>query len=397
MTKERINKKIKWYIIVSILALLGVMFAFIFKKSTNNNNIKIGVLLPLTKSAAAYGNATKHGIDMCVEKINNSGGIGGSKITCIEFDDEGDPGKAIVGYNYLKDKGVSAIITGVLSDTALAVVDAAHSDGMPTILTTASADAATIDKQTGKGYEEIFRVGFINSFQGNVAAEFAKSNGVKNAAVLFCGESEYSSGLKDSFVNKCKNFGINIVATENFSLNSVDFQRQLENIKSKNPDFVFIPYYRETISLILSQADNLGFNCMMFGPDGWRGLTEYISDLSCLKNKKYFYCDLYAPDDPNGNSRSFFEEYMNRFGETPNLCSVCGYNAVSVLAESMKLSINGSKINTDSFIKGITNNLNNVDVSCIGGNITFDEFHNSKKQAIIVQIKDGKEQYYTTN
>lgn len=394
MTKEQNSKKIKWYI-VSALVILCIVSIFIFKKKNDEQSIKIGTLLPLTKQASQYGIATKHGIDMCIEKINNSGGIDGKKVTCIEFDDEGDPGKAVVGYNFLKDKGVSAIITGVISDTALPIVDQAQHDGIPIIMTTASADDVTFNKQSGEIYDNIFRVGFTNSFQGEKAAEFANSKGIKNAAVLFCGESEYSSGLKDSFVNKCKNFGINIVAIENFSLNSVDFQRQLENIKSKNPDFVFIPYYRETISLILSQVDNLGINCMIFGPDGWRGVTEYISDPSCLKNKNYFYCDLCAPDDPSGDSKSFFEEYKNKFSEIPNLCSVCGYNASVVLTESIKSSIDKKiKINTNDFKKDIINNLKNINVSCVSGNIAFDKYHNSSKQALIIQIKDGKEQFY---
>ena len=73
---------------------------------------------------------------MCIEEINNSGGINGKKIECIEYDDEGDPSKAVVGYNYLKDKGVSGIITGVLSDTALAIVDQASNDEIPIMMTT---------------------------------------------------------------------------------------------------------------------------------------------------------------------------------------------------------------------------------------------------------------------
>ncbi len=382
MTNEQNNKKIKWYIIFSVLAIVCVSSVFIFKKRTDDKSIKIGVLLPLTKQASQYGIATKNGIDMCVEKINNSGGINGKKIECVEFDDEGDPAKAVVGYNYLKEKGVSGIITGVISETALSIVDQFSNDNIPIIMTTASADDVTFNKDTKKVYDNVFRIGFTNSFQGEKAAEFAKSKNIKNASVLFCGESEYSSGLKDSFVSKCESLGINTITTENFALNSVDFQRQLENIKSKNPDFVFIPYYRETISLILDQADKVGLNCTMFGPDGWRGVTKYVSNLSCLKNKNYFYCDLFAPDDPSGDSKTFSEEYEKKFGEIPNLCSACGYNAMLVLENSMNMQGN------------IIENLKNTDIDCVSGHISFDEYHNPKKQAIIVKVENEEEKFY---
>ena len=135
-------------------------------------------MLPLTKQASQYGIATKHGIDMHIEEINRQGGINGKKIECIEFDDEGDPAKAVVGYNYLKEKGVSGIITGVISETALSIVDQFGNDDIPIIMTTASADDVTFNKESGKVYQNVFRIGVTNSFQGEKAAEFAKSKNI---------------------------------------------------------------------------------------------------------------------------------------------------------------------------------------------------------------------------
>lgn len=388
----KIEKK---QIIISVLLVISIVSIFMFTKKSNNQSIKIGTLLPLTKSSSQYGVATKQGIDMCIDEINNSGGINGRKIECIEYDDEGDPSKSVVGYNYLKDKGVSGIITGVLSDTALAIVDQARNDQIPLLMTTASADEVTFNKENNEIYENVFRIGFTNSFQGEKIAEFSKSKNVQNASVLFCAESEYSSGLKDSFVKKCNEIGINVSTTENFPSNAVDFQKQLENIKSKNPDMLFIPYYRDTISLILPQINNLGLNCLLTGPDGWRGVTTYLSDTDSSKLKNCFYCDLFAPDDSNESSKAFFEKYKTRYNEEPNLCSACGYNASLVLKESIKKSLEKNlKINSDDFRKEIVNNLKTADVDCVSGNISFDKYHNPKKPALIIEITDGKEKFY---
>ena len=380
-------------VIILALIVLVIPCIFLFRKKSNDQNIKIGVLLPLTKSASQYGIATKYGIDMCIEEINNSGGINGKKVECIEYDDEGDPGKAVQGYNYLKDKGVSSIITGVVSDTALSIVDQACNDSIPIIMTTASADEVTFSKDSGKVYENVFRIGFTNSFQGEKIAELANSKNVKNVSTLFCGESEYSTGLKDAFEKKCNSLGINVSINESFTLNAVDFQKQLENIKEKNPDLLFVPYYRDTVSLIIPQAKKLGINCLLVGPDGWRGITNYISDTSKLTN--CFYCDLFAPDDSDVSSKAFFEKYKNKYNEEPNLCSACGYNAGLVLKDSMKKSLEKNlKINSDNFRKDIINNLKDTNLDCVSGNIKFDKYHNPKKQAIIIQIRDGKEEFY---
>ena len=382
----------KKYTIISILAIKAIFIMFIFKSNADNSNIKIGLLAPLSGSASQYGMSTKQGMCMCIDEINASGGINGKKLVCVEYDDEGDPSKTLAGYGYLKDEGVSAIVTGILSDEALIISDQAKDDNVPIIITTASADEVTINSENNKTLENVFRVGFTNSFQGEKTAELAKSKGVKNAAILFCRESEYSSGLKDAFSKRCEQLGINISTSETFPMKSVEFQRQLENIKDKNPDLIFIPHYRDTVSLILSQAESLGIKCLKVGPDGWRGINGFVSDTSCLEN--CFYCDLFAPDDPNGDSKTFSEKKEKRFDIVPDLCSACGYNAVLVLEDSIKRLDENSKTNSDKFREKILSNLVSTNINGIGGNISFDKLHNPKKKAVIVRIKDGNEEFY---
>ena len=296
-------------------------------------------------------------------------------------------------YDFLKDKGVSAIITGASSNTSLAVVEEAHKDNIPIIVTTASADGITYNKENNKKFENIFRIGFTNSFQGQVMAKFAKSKGANNIAVLYSAESDYSSGLKDVFVNECKSLGLNISAIESFSTNSVDFQTQLVNIKEKKSDLIFVPEYYEIDTLIVQQARDLGISCPIIGVDGWSGITSVASNASSLKN--CYYCSSFSSDDPNSFSQKFSKEYENRFKEKPNMLSAGGYDSAKVLISSINLSAEKNiSINSEEFKKDIISNLKNTNIDCIAGNITFDEYHNPNKQAIIVQIKDGKEQFY---
>lgn len=388
----KIEKKHIFIIIASILSLSILMF-FIVKRKSDDSYIKIGILMPLTKANAQFGINTKNGIDMYIDEINNQGGINGKKIKCIEFDDEGDPAKAVSGYEFLKDKGVSAVITGASSDTSLAVVEEAHKDNIPVMVTTASADGITYNKENNKIFQNVFRIGFTNSFQGEIMAKFAQNKGAKNIAVLYSAENDYSSGLKDSFVNECNNLGLNTSVIENFSVNSVDFQAQLSNIKNKNPDLIFVPSYYEIDGLIVQQARNLGISCPIVGTDGWSGVTSTTSDVSSLNN--CFYCSSFSYDDPSESSKKFSEEYEKKFGQNPNMLSAGGYDAAKVLISSVGLSLEKNlKINSDDFRKDIIENLKNTNIDCIAGNITFDKYHNPKKQAIIVQIKDGKEKFY---
>ena len=387
MIKE--NKK---YLILAfiLISIIPVVF-FIKNKKVYDSNIKIGVLLHTTGKYAPHGIAAQNGINLFVEEINKSGGINGKQIECIEYDDEGDPSKAVIGYNFLKEQNVSGIITGIITAPALAVVNEAKNDNIPIMISIASADSITNDN--GQVYDNVFRIGFTDSFQGISMAKFAKSKGFKNLAVLFCSEDDYSLGLKNSFVNECKSLGLNISIVENFSANSVDFHAQLENIKSKNPDLIFIPSYYEIVGLIVQQARSLGIQSTIVGADSWIGVTKYTSNVSDLDN--CFYCSPYSLDDPSKLSMEFKKKYIEKYNTNPTQCSASGYDSIKVLSSSIKKSLEKElKINSDDFKADIINNLKNTNVECVTGNITFDEYHNPKKQAVIIQIKDGQETFY---
>lgn len=385
----------KKYVVTLLVLFVMIPLAifFVMKQKSDNSSIKVGAILPLTKSGAHFGLSAKNGINMCIDEINNSGGINGKNIKYIEYDDEGDPSKALSGYNLLKDEGVSAVIIGGTSAEALAVVEEAKNDDIPIVVTAASAQGITYNSETNELFENVFRIGLTNEFQGKKMAKFAKNKKMNNVSVLYTAEDDYSSGLKDIFVSECKSLGLNVSTIENFSLSSIDFNAQLSNIKSKHPDAIFVPAYYEVDGLIAQQARNLGITCPILGTDSWGGVTNSTADLSYLNN--CFYCSSFSPDDPSELSKKFSDDYKSKFGQIPNMLSSCGYDATKVLMSSVKDSMNKNiKINSDDFRKDIIKKLKSTNIDCVAGNIKFDEHHNPQKEAIIIQIKNGKEQFY---
>lgn len=391
MPEFNINKKHLTFLVCTLFGIVAILF--FFRKSDKTSGIQVGILAPLSGGYAPYGICAKNGIELAVNEINESGGINGKKINCIFYDDEGDPAKSAIGYNYLKDQNVSAIIMGGGSPTALSVVSSFDEPEIPILVGTASAEGVTYNKDTNKVFENVFRIGYTNAYQGRKLADFAKSVDAKKVATLFCAEDDYSSGLKDAFVESCKSQGITVTNVENFSMKSVDFQGQLGNIKKSNPDLLFVSSHYELAGLIVQQSRNLGISCSIIGGDAWNGISDYVSNTSSLN--KCFYCNSFAPDDPTGPSQAFTSSYKNKYNELPTYCSAGGYDSVKVLSSSLSKSLEKNlKINSDEFRKDIIDNLKSTNVESIAGNITFDDYHNPKKQAIIIQIKDGKEQFY---
>ncbi|NLF34842.1 MAG: ABC transporter substrate-binding protein, partial [Clostridiales bacterium] len=202
-----------------------------------SETIKVGLLGPDTGDVAQYGISVKNGVRLYIKELNAAGGINGKQVELINYDEEGDPQKAMTGYNALVDAGVTAIIGDVTTGPTNAVVPLAAEDNMPMITASATAASVTYDAETDTVYENMFRSCFIDPFSGEKMADFAYNElGVATAAVLNNVGDDYSAGCTEAFVAKAAELGLEIVALESYADGKVvDFQAQLTNIAAKNP------------------------------------------------------------------------------------------------------------------------------------------------------------------
>ena len=147
------------------------------------------------------------------------------------------------------------MIGDVTSNPSIAVAQQAAKDGIPMI--TATGTAADITKAG----ENVFRVCFIDPYQGETMADYAyKKLGAKTAAILYNASDDYSVGLTDAFVSTADQLGLQIVAKESYAKGDVDFKSQLTKIAGQNPDVLFIPVYYEDVALIVHQAKSAGIS-----------------------------------------------------------------------------------------------------------------------------------------
>ena len=218
------------------------------------DTIKIGGLAPLTGDVSVYGVAVDNGVKMAVEEINADGGVLGKQIEYIVYDEKGDATEAVNAYNKLvQSDNVVAIVGDVTSKPTLAVAQQAAKDKIPLITASGTAENIT---QAG---ENIFRACFIDPFQGELMASYAsKKLEKKTAAIIYNISDDYSKGLYEAFEAAAGDLGIEVVQVEGYGKGTVDFKAQLTNIKSKNPDVIFLPVYYQDVALIAVQAKELG-------------------------------------------------------------------------------------------------------------------------------------------
>jgi branched-chain amino acid transport system substrate-binding protein len=350
--------------------------------------IKIGANLELSGGVASYGQSAKEGIELAIQEINKKG-INGKKLELDTVDNKSDAAEATNGTIKLvsQDK-VAAIIGSATSTNTLAQVQIADDNKIPLI--TPTGTNPTITNKDGKVNDFVFRTCFIDPFQGTVAANFAsKTLHVKTAAVLIDSSSDYSKGLAAAFKKAFTDNGGTIVSEEAYVQKDTDFHATLTRIKSKNPEFVFLPGYYQEVGLIIKQARELGLNVPFMGGDGWDSpkLVE-IAGKDPLNNT--FITNHYSSGDSDKKVQDFVAAFKAKYnGKSPDAFNALGYDSVYFLADAIKRAGSSDPQKIQKALAE-TNGL-----TLVSGVLKLDKNHDPIKSAVILEYKNGEQTFKT--
>ena len=345
--------------------------------------IRIGQFGSMTGGEATFGQSTDKGIRLAIDAKNAAGGIKGKKIVLITEDNQGKPDEAstVVKKLITQDK-VIALLGEVASTRSLAAAPIAQQYKIPMI-----SPSSTNPKVTQVG-DYIFRVCFIDPFQGPVMARFAKENLKFNkVAILKDLKSDYSMGLSEFFVQKFKEMGGEIVSEQNFQTGDSDFKAQLTQIRSKNPEAIFIPAYYTEVGLIARQARQLGIKAILLGGDGWD--SPKLSEIGQAAIDGAYFSNHYSTESPNPKTQEFIKAYQEKFNEVPDGLAASGYDAAMILLQAMEKA---PELTSTAIRDQIAST---VDFDGATGKITINKDRNADKAAFIVKVQ-GKAMKFVT-
>lgn len=347
------------------------------------DEILIGEFGTLTGGEATFGQSTNKGLRMALDEINAAGGVKGKKIKLITYDNQGktDETAAVVTRLITQDK-VVAIIGEVASGRTLVAAPIAQQYKVPLI-----TPSSTHPKVTEKG-DYIFRICFIDPFQGAVMAKFMTENlKLKKVAILRDVKNEYSVGLADTFVKEVTARGGEVLIDVSYQANDIDFKAQLTQIKSKNPEVIFVPGYYTDAGLITVQARQLGIKAIFLGGDGWDSpkLHEIAKDAA---NGSYF-SNHYSTDSTDPVVQEFIQKFKTQFNELPDAMAALGYDAGKVLAMAL---MNVKDITPENIKNEIAKT---KDFPGVTGVITLDAQRNAIKSAVIVKVEGNDKKFVT--
>ena len=237
-------------------------------ESTDGNSFKVGVIGPLTGSAAIYGTCVANSAQIAVDEINALGGD--IQFELMTEDDVNDAETSVNAYNALMDDGMQLLVGTVTTQPALSVVPLAYEDRVFTITPSASGD----DVIAINDNDNVFQICFTDSNQGSRSAQYIDENFENpQIAIIYKNDDQYSIGIRDNFKAEADSRGMSIVYEGTFTeANQTDFNVQLAAAQSAGADLLFLPIYYTPASAILTQANTLGYKPTFFGVDGMDGI-----------------------------------------------------------------------------------------------------------------------------
>lgn len=375
-------KKLFSYLLVGVLAL-GCL-AGCGGSASGSDVFKIGAIGPLTGGAAAYGDAVNKGAQLAVDEINAAGGINGVKIEFRMEDDEHDAEKAINAYNILKDWDMQMLVGTVTSAPCIAVEAEASNDNM--FLLTPSGTA--VDCISGSN---AFRLCFSDPAQGTKSAEFIGANKLASkVAIIYDSSDPYSSGICESFKAEAANQGIEVVASEAFTSDSkTDFKVQLQKAKDSGAELLFLPIYYSEASLILQQANEMGFAPKIFGCDGLDGILG-VKNFDLKLAEGVMLLTPFAADAQDTLTKNFVTSYAEKYnGEVPMQFAADAYDAVYAIKAAIEKSGATPDMSVSELCDAIVGAMTEITVNGLTGEITWDASGEPNKEPKAVVIENG--------
>ncbi len=354
--------------------------------------IKIGGSGPLTGGAAVYGTAVKVAAELAVDEINAKGG---QQYELRFEDDAHDAEKAVSAYGALKDWGMQISLATVTSAPGAAVSPLYQEDHIFGITPSGSSLAVIYQDpdNAANPYGNIFQMCFTDPNQGVASADYfaAHTELGSKIAVIYKNDDNYSSGIFAKFKSQAESLGLDVVYEGTFDdSNASDFSVQLTKAQSAGADIVYLPIYYDPASLILTQANQMGYAPTFFGNDGLDGILTLEGFDASLAEGVYLLTP-FSADADNELTKNFVENYKARMnGEIPNQFAADSYDCIYAIVQAIEAAGVTADMSASEICDAVTAQFTSMTFNGLTGeNVTWAASGEVSKSPKAVVIKDG--------
>ena len=362
-----------------LAAAVAAVMAMSASMAMADGAIKIGEIGPLTGAAAIYGTAVANGAQIAIDELNARGG---QQYELNAQDDEADAEKSVNAYNNLLDWGAQMMLATVTTNPCIAVGAQAYEDRVFMLTPSASSADVTADK------DNVYQVCFTDPAQGTASAQYiSEHNLATKVAVIYNNADAYSTGIYQTFDAKAKELGLDIVAVSTFTDDTTDFSVQVTAAKEAGADLVFLPIYTSA-SMILMQANPMGYAPIFFGVDGMDGILA-IEGFDTSLAEGLMMLTPFAADAQDEKTVSFVTKYQEQFGGVPNQFAADAYDGIYALAAACEKAGVTADTSVEDACDMVIAAMQEIQVEALTGTMTWDATGSVTKTPTAVVIKDG--------
>ena len=353
--------------------------------SSDEAVFKIGGIGPITGDAAIYGQAVMNACQIAVDEINAAGGINGYKVEFKFEDDVADGETSVNAYNTLMDWGMQLLAGTVTSGACISVSAEVYNDRVFALTPSASSTDVTVGK------DNMYQLCFADPNQGSGSATYMNANMADSKiAVIYRNDDAYSQGIRDTFVTEAANLGLEVVYEGTFTADTAtDFSVQLTAAQAAGADLVFLPIYYQPASVILSQADAMGYVPTFFGVDGMDGiLTMEGFDASLAEG--VMLLTPFSADAEDELTKNFVAKYQELHGETPNQFAADGYDVIYALKQALEAANCTPDMSAEELCDAMIAQFTSMSFNGLTGtNMTWSDNGEVSKMPTAVVIENG--------
>jgi branched-chain amino acid transport system substrate-binding protein len=352
--------------------------------------LKIAILAPLSGPVPTFGVSTRDGALQAIEEWNAKGGVLGMQIKAIVEDSQCTPDPAVNAANKVIDQDkVHYIIGEVCSKASIPVSEIANQKGVVQLSST-STNPAVVRDAAGKVKPYTFVACFNDETQGKVAAKFAlETLKAKNVFLMVDQANDYVKGLSEYFSAGFTAGGGKVAGTANYTGTDTDFSAILTQIANAKPDLVYLPDYYNVVNLVTKQAKAKGITVPFMGGDGWDS-----PDLDGKASEGGYFTNHYSPTENRAAVQNFVKKYGEKYKDDkgnpkmPDALAALAYDATNMMIKAI------ADTGVDDAAK-VKDTLAKSKFEAVSGSITFDAFHTPIKPVTVIQVKDGKPQFFS--
>lgn len=354
--------------------------------AVSDASFKFGGIGPVTGDAAIYGQAVMNGAQIAVDEINAAGGIAGAQVEFKFEDDVADGETAVNAYNQLMDWGMQALVGPVTTGSAISVSAKVFEDRVFALTPSASSTDVT------SGKDNMFQLCFTDPNQGTGSATYIGANMPESkVAVIYRNDDAYSQGIRDTFVAEAANQKLEVVYEGTFTKDtSTDFSVQLTAAQSAGADLIFLPIYYQPASVILSQANAMGYAPTFFGVDGMDGILN-LEGFDASLAEGVMVLTPFSADAQDEMTKSFVSQYETLYGEKPNQFAADGYDCVYALKTGLEAAGCTADMSSADICEALVSVFPTISVDGLtGSGMTWSAKGEVSKMPTAVVIKDGE-------